>query len=131
MELMNSVGKYSKTDAQDLAVMQEALETAVLLLSPITPHISHTLWTALGHDGAVIHAEWPELDESALTKSTQEIVLQVNGKVRSKIDMPADVDKASMEQAALVDENVLKFIAGNTIRKVIVVPGKLVNIVAN
>tara|TARA_R110001592_G_scaffold300329_1_gene571493 strand:+ start:5948 stop:8626 length:2679 start_codon:yes stop_codon:yes gene_type:complete len=131
MELMNSVTKYSKTGAQDLAVMQEALETVVLLLSPIVPHISHTLWTALGHDNAVIHADWPKLDEAALTKSTQEIVLQVNGKVRSKIDLPADVDKASMEKAALEDDNVLKFIADNTIRKVIVVPGKLVNIVAN
>ena len=131
MELMNSVAKYSKTEAQDLAVMQEALETAVLLLSPITPHISHTLWTALGHDGAVIHAQWPVLDESALTKSTQEIVLQVNGKVRSKIEVPADIDKESMEKIALDDDNVQKFIADNTIRKVIVVPGKLVNIVAN
>ncbi len=131
MELMNSVGKYNKTAAQDLAVMQEALETAVLLLAPITPHISHTLWAALGHEGAVIHAPWPELDESALTKSTQEIVLQVNGKVRAKVEMAADVDKETMEKAALADENVQKFIADNTIRKVIVVPGKLVNIVAN
>ncbi len=131
MELMNSVGKYNKAETQDLAVMQEALETAVLLLSPITPHISHTLWHALGHDGAVIHAQWPKLDEAALTKSTQEIVLQVNGKVRAKVEMAADVDKASMEKAALADENVQKFIADNSIRKVIVVPGKLVNIVAN
>ena len=131
MELMNSVAKYTKAEAQDLAVMQEALETAVLLLAPITPHISHTLWSALGHDGAVIQAEWPKLDASALTKSSQEIVLQVNGKVRSKIEMPADVDKASMEKAALADDNVQRFIADNTIRKVIVVPGKLVNIVAN
>lgn len=131
MELMNSVGKYNKTEAQDLAVMQEALETAVLLLAPITPHISHTLWTALGHEGAVIHAQWPVLDESALTKSTQEIVLQVNGKVRAKVEVAADADKESMEKTALADENVQKFIADNTIRKIIVVPGKLVNIVAN
>jgi leucyl-tRNA synthetase len=131
MELMNSIGKYSKTEAQDLAIMQEALETAVLLLSPITPHISHALWTALGHDDAVIHAQWPILDEAALAKSTQEIVLQVNGKVRAKVEMPADSDKESMEKVALADDNVQKFITGNTIRKVIVVPGKLVNIVAN
>ncbi|MFV1873277.1 MAG: leucine--tRNA ligase [Oleiphilus sp.] len=131
MELMNSVSKYSKTSPQDLAVMQEALETAVLLLSPITPHICHTLWQALGHDGAVIHAQWPSLDEAALTKSSQQIVLQVNGKVRAKVELPADVDKATMESVALEDENVKRFIEGNTVRKVIVVPGKLVNIVAN
>jgi leucyl-tRNA synthetase len=112
-------------------VVQEALETAVLLLAPITPHICHTLWQALGHDEAVIHAPWPQLDEAALTKSTQEIVLQVNGKVRAKIDMPSDADKASMEQAALSDENVQRFIGDASVRKVIVVPGKLVNIVAN
>ena len=131
MELMNSVGKYNKSEAQDLAVMQEALEAAVLLLSPITPHICHTLWSALGHDNAVLKAEWPKLDESALEKSSQEIVLQVNGKVRAKIEVPADIDKASMEEIALADENVKRFIADNTVRKVIVVPGKLVNIVAN
>ena len=131
MELMNSVGKYNKSEAQDLAVMQEALEAAVLLLSPITPHVCHTLWSALGHDNAVLKAEWPKLDESALEKSSQEIVLQVNGKVRAKIEVPADIDKASMEEIALADENVKRFIADNTVRKVIVVPGKLVNIVAN
>ena len=131
MELMNAVSKYADSADQDRAVMQEALETAVLLLSPITPHICHTLWQALGHDEAVIHANWPSLDESALTKSTQEIVLQVNGKVRAKLEMPSDVDKATMEQAALADDNVQRFIGDATVRKVIVVPGKLVNIVAN
>jgi leucyl-tRNA synthetase len=131
MELMNSVAKYTSTSDQDRAVVQEALETAVLLLAPITPHICHTLWQALGHDDAVIHAPWPILDEAALSRSSQEIVLQVNGKVRAKIDMPSDADKAAMEQAALSDENVKRFIADATVRKVIVVPGKLVNIVAN
>ena len=80
---------------------------------------------------AVIDASWPELDESALTKSSQTIVAQVNGKVRAKLEIPADADKAATEAAALDDANVKRFLEGVTVRKVIVVPGKLVNIVAN
>lgn len=131
MELMNQVSKFVDVSEQGRAVMQEALETATLLLAPITPHIAHELWEALGHQDAVITAAWPTVDETALTKSSQTIVVQVNGKVRAKLELPVDMAKDAVEQAAREDDNVLKFIDGKTIRKVIVVPGKLVNIVAN
>jgi len=131
MELMNSAAKFNDTSPQGLAVMQETLEATTLLLAPIAPHICHELWSILGHDGAVIEAPWPEIDESALTKANQQIVVQINGKVRAKLDMPAGVDKETMEKAALADENVARFLEGLTVRKVIPIPGKLVSIVAN
>jgi len=131
MELMNHVVKFDDDSPQGIAVVQEALETATLLLAPITPHISHELWHALGHPEAIVDGEWPSLDASALIKATQQIVVQVNGKVRSKIELAADVSKEDMAQFALADENVKRFTEGKTVRKVITVPGRLVNIVAN
>ena len=131
MELMNSVGRFVDVSPQGRAVMQEALETSVLLLAPITPHICHELWNELGHNDAVLDATWPEADDSAMVKASQQIVVQVNGKVRAKLELAVDLDKEALQKAALDDENVQRFIEGNTIRKVIVVPGKLVNIVAN
>ena len=131
MELSNSIAKYNDTSPQGLAVMQEALDAVTLLLAPIAPHICHELWNTLGHEGPVIEADWPSIDESALTKSSQQIVIQVNGKVRAKIEMAADVDKETMEKTALDNENVKRFIDDKTVRKVIAIPGKLVNIVAN
>ncbi|WP_284455100.1 leucine--tRNA ligase, partial [Alloalcanivorax xenomutans] len=131
MELINDTGRLAADDPQAGAVRQEALEAAVLLLSPIIPHASHQLWRALGHDDAVIDAAWPEVDESALVKDSVELVVQVNGKVRAKLEAPADADNAALETLAMAEENVRKFIDGKTVRKVIVVPGKLVNIVAN
>ena len=131
MELMNDVAKFKDSSDQGAAVMQEALEAATLLLAPITPHICHKLWSDLGHDEAVIHANWPSFDESALTVSSQQIVMQVNGKVRAKLEVPADTDKETIEKLALENENVQRFINDLTVRKIIVIPGKLVNIVAN
>jgi leucyl-tRNA synthetase len=129
MELMNALGKLKETSEQAHAVMQEALETTVLMLSPITPHISHELWKALGHDDAVVNVAWPEIDESALVQDKIELMVQVNGKLRSKISVAADMAKDAIETMALADENVLKFTQGKEVRKVIVVPGRLVNIV--
>ncbi|KZX79040.1 leucine--tRNA ligase [Oleiphilus sp. HI0009] len=131
MELMNSVSKFVDVSEQGRAVSHEALETAVLLLAPITPHICHTLWKELGNDADVLTAPWPLCDESALVKTSQQIVVQVNGKVRAKLEVPADISKDALEVQAMEDENVKRFLEGNTIRKVIVVPNKLVNIVAN
>jgi len=131
MELLNEVAKHSNNDAQSVAVRHEALSSAVLLLAPIAPHICHSLWPALGNSEAVADAAWPTLDESALVRSSIELVIQVNGKVRGKIEVAADASKDSIEQLALADINVLRFTDGVTIRKVIVVPGRLVNIVAN
>jgi len=131
MELINEVSKFEANSDTDAAVKQEALESAVLLLSPIIPHAAHSLWQALGHEGAVIDASWPSVDESALVKDSIELVVQVNGKVRAKLNVPANADKEAVEALAMDEPNVQKFIEGNTVRKVIVVPGKLVNIVAN
>ncbi|MDX1756756.1 MAG: leucine--tRNA ligase [Marinobacter sp.] len=131
MELMNEIGKLNDDQPQSRAVIQEALDTAVLLLSPIAPHICHSLWQALGHEQAVVDADWPEADESAMVRTEIQVVLQVNGKVRAKAEVPADIDKAALEKLALENENVARFTDGKTVRKVIVVPGKLVNVVAN
>lgn len=131
MELLNAVNKLNDTSEQGLAVVKEALEVAVLALAPITPHVSHKLWIALGHNEPVIDAQWPQVDEKALEKSSLEIVIQVNGKMRGKQEVAADADKETIEKLALENENVKRFTEGKTIRKVIVVPGKLINIVAN
>jgi leucyl-tRNA synthetase len=131
MELLNEVGKLSDSHAQSIAVRHEALTSAILLLSPIAPHICHSLWLAMGNQEAVADAAWPTLDESALVRSSIEMVIQVNGKVRGKIQVAADAPKDEVEKLALEDGNVQRFTEGVTIRKIIVVPGRLVNIVAN
>ncbi|HBX56621.1 MAG TPA: leucine--tRNA ligase, partial [Pseudomonas sp.] len=131
MTLMNVLEKAPHDHTQDRALLQEGLETVALLLAPITPHISHELWLELGHDGAIIDASWPQLDESALVQDSLQLVIQVNGKLRGQIEMPASASREEVEAAARVNENVLRFTEGLSIRKVIVVPGKLVNIVAN
>jgi leucyl-tRNA synthetase len=133
MELLNTVGRYEvragAPAAADRAVLQEALELATLMLSPIVPHICHRLWRVLGHAGAVIDAPWPAVDPAALVAATREIVVQVNGKVRARLAVPADASQAEVEALALADENVRRFVGGQAPRKVIVVPGKLVNVV--
>jgi leucyl-tRNA synthetase len=131
MELLNEVVRLNDQQPQSIAVRHEALTSAVLLLSPIAPHICHRLWHALGNTGAVANAPWPVLDEAALVRSSIEIVVQVNGKVRGKIQVSADASKDAVEKMALEDANVLRFTEGVSIRKIIVVPGRLVNIVAN
>ncbi|WP_442486923.1 leucine--tRNA ligase [Halomonas litopenaei] len=131
MELTNAIAKFGDTSPQGLAVSREAIEACVLLLAPITPHACHALWRSLGHDGAVIDATWPAFDESALARDSIELVVQVNGKLRARLEVPADADKAAVEALALANDNVQRHIDGKTLRKVIVVPGKLVNIVAN
>ena len=129
MELSNEIGKLDDAD-QSRAVRDEALRAIVLMLNPIVPHICHTLWQALGEASDVLNAPWPTVDESALTRDSIEMVVQVNGKVRARMDVAADAAQESIEAQALAEDNVQKFIGDNTVRKVIVVPGKLVNIVA-
>ena len=131
MELCNEISRFEPADDAGRAALQEALEAAVLLLSPIVPHAAHSLWAALGHDQPAVDASWPQVDESALTKDSIELVVQVNGKVRAKLEVPADADKDTLEQLAREEPNVQRFTDGKTVRKVIVIPGKLVNIVAN
>ncbi|MBS0380600.1 MAG: leucine--tRNA ligase [Proteobacteria bacterium] len=129
MELLNAVQRAGDASPQGRAVRQEALEIAVLVLSPIIPHVAHALWHALGHAGAAIEARWPVPDPAALTQDTHEIVVQVNGKLRGQVSVPVGSDEATVRAAALADERVQKFIADKPVRRVIVVPGKLVNVV--
>lgn len=131
MTLMNVLEKAPTAGEQDRALLQEGLETVALLLAPITPHICHELWQQLGKPGAIIDAQWPKVDESALVQDSLTLVVQVNGKLRGQIEVPASASREEVETAARGNENVLRFTEGLTIRKVIVVPGKLVNIVAN
>ena len=129
MELLNAVNKLEHGTPQSRAIEREALDAVVLVLSPIVPHICHALWSMLGHDSAPVFEQWPDFDESALEQDTIEIVVQVNGKLRGRISVAADADKEQVAAVALADENVQRFVADKEIRKTIVVPGKLVNIV--
>jgi len=129
MELMNALTKFKDGSAQGRAVMQESLQAIVLLLSPIVPHITDRLWEVLGGNSALIDHAWPKADESALVKDSLQIIVQVNGKLRSRIEVSASTSKDEIEAAAINDENVKRFTDGKQVVKVIVVPGKLVNIV--
>ena len=131
MTLMNVLEKAPQATSQDRALLQEGLETVALLLAPITPHISHQLWQELGRDGLIIDTSWPQVDESALVQDTLTLVIQVNGKLRGQIEVSASASREDVEASARSNESVLRFTEGLSIRKVIVVPGKLVNIVAN
>jgi leucyl-tRNA synthetase len=129
MELINAINKFDDESDAGRAVAREALEAVVLMLSPMTPHICHALWKELGHETALIDRRWPEFDESALELDTIELVVQVNGKLRGRVSVPADAGKDDIETLAIADENVQRFVDGKAIRKLIVVPGRLVNIV--
>ena len=129
MELMNAVTRHEGDTDQDRAVRQEIFTGVAQLLAPIVPVEAQQLFDKLGCDGDILDAGWPEVDEDALARDSIELVVQVNGKLRARIDVPADADKESIENAAMADENVQRFTDGKTVRKVIVVPGKLVNIV--
>ncbi len=129
MELLNELNRFSDDSDQGRAVMQEALEAVVLMLSPIVPHITHALWYALGRQEAVVNCRWPEVDQSALVQASITLVIQVNGKVRGRIDVPADVDRDALQDLVMNEPNVQKHVQGKPVRKFIAVPGKLVNIV--
>lgn len=131
MELMNKLTKAAMSDLQDRAVLQEALVAVAKLLSPITPHICAELFTLLGAGDDILSAPWPATDASALIEDSKLIVVQVNGKLRAKLTVPADATQTDVEAIANADENVSKFTDGKTVRKIIYVPGKLLNIVAN
>ncbi len=128
MELTNDIAKLKDRSGQGLAVEREALQTIVLMLSPIAPHFCHELWSALGNKGAIIDAAWPSVDEKALARNSIELVVQVNGKVRAKIEVAADADEASVLEQAFADSNVQKFIEGKEVKMRKVIPGKLVTI---
>jgi leucyl-tRNA synthetase len=130
MELMNALGRFEDRSTQGRAVVQEALEIVVLVLSPVVPHACHALWHELGHAQAVVDAPWPATDPRALERESVEVVVQVNGKLRGRVTVPVDADEAAVRQAALADPNVQRFMEGRPLRKFIYVPGKLANVVA-
>lgn len=130
MELMNHYAKVTGDDALTRAVRQEVLQNVVLMLSPIVPHICQALWSELRPDSHITDCAWPEADISALQQDELSLVVQVNGKLRGNITVPSEASNQQVEQLALAQEFVKKFISdGQTVRKIIVVPKKLVNIV--
>jgi leucyl-tRNA synthetase len=130
MELMNALGKLNDDSPAARAVMQEALEIIALVLSPVVPHICEALYAALRPGAKLIDAAWPRVDASALVQDEIELVVQVNGKLRGQIRVPKDAGKDAIEALARANPNVQKFIEGLAIKKVVVVPGRLINIVA-
>jgi len=131
MELVNAMQAIdeSETDGQGNRSMRFALETALLLLSPIVPHFCEELWEALGHTESILLCQWPRFDEAATVKNEVEVVVQVNGKLRSRFSAELDTDENTLKQRALADERIVRFVAGKPIKKVIFVKNKLVNIV--
>jgi leucyl-tRNA synthetase len=131
MELLNALNKFNDMSEQGRAVRHEALETMVLLLNPVVPHVSHTLWQVLGHTQSVLEDQsWPQVDSAALVRDSLTLAVQVNGKLRGTIEVAANATKEEAEALALAQPNVVAFLEGQAVRKVIVVPGKIVNIVA-
>ncbi len=129
MEMINALAKFDDNSDNGRAVKQEVLEAVVLMLSPIIPHICQQLWSELGHDSDIVLENWPSIDSSALQQDTLQMVVQVNGKLRGKLEVELSASKEEVEALALADENVRRFLEDKAIKKVIVVPKKLVNIV--
>ena len=126
-EMMIFVNEATKAERVSVAQVEQLL----LVLSPFAPHIAEELWQRLGHDGSLAHEAWPTWDEAKLAVDTITLAVQVNGKMRGKVDVPADVDQAGAIAAAKADENVARHVDGKTIRREIYVPGRLVNIVVS
>jgi leucyl-tRNA synthetase len=129
MELMNALAKLTDNDPASRSVKQEALEAVVLMLSPIVPHICRTLIKALKPGACLVGSPWPVADESALVRDEIELMLQVNGKLRGKLRVAADAAREAIEAAALASPEVQRFMEGKPAKKVVVVPGRLVNVV--
>ena len=127
MELINAISAHTGSQA----VRDEAIDLSVRMLNPFIPHAAQALWESLGHSDLLIDATWPAVDQAALVRDSIELVVQVNGKVRARIEMPVDVDQETAQATALAEPNVAKFIEGKTLRKTILVPGRLLNLVAN
>jgi leucyl-tRNA synthetase len=131
MELSNAMddaGIGADSSDQHKAVYYAATESLILLLAPFSPHVAEELWKELGNSPSVFHAKWPEVNKAALTRNEIEMAIQVNGKLRGRITVPATMSGKELEKKALTDEQVLKFTEGKTVRKVVVVPGRLINI---
>ena len=134
MELVNSL--YLAKDElvatpEGREALSSAVATVLTLLYPITPHLCEELWEDLGHGDSLAGESWPQWQESALKRDVVTVVIQVNGKLRGKIEVPADASREEVEKLALRDEAVARHIGELTVRKIVVIPGKLVNVVAN
>ena len=129
MELTNQAAKFEATSAEAQRVYSEVIEAIVLLLSPITPHLCESLWEALGHSESLVKVSWPTVNEAALVRNALTLVVQVNGKLRSRIEVAADAGQDEILAVARADEQVAKFLEGMIEKKAIVVPQKLVNLV--
>lgn len=129
MELLNALGKYNDRTAAGRSVAQETLEAIVLMLSPIVPHISQALWSELCPGRDLLAQPFPEADQSALIQDTIELVIQINGKLRGNLTAAKTADKAMLEQMAMAHEAVQKQLAGAQPKKIVLVPGRLINIV--
>jgi leucyl-tRNA synthetase len=131
MELMNAIDEIKVDDSssgQVKAVFRDAIEKVIVLISPFAPHIAEELWKELGHTGGILSAQWPECIEAALHRDEIQMALQVNGKVRGQLVVPSNATKEEIEALAVADEAVIRWAEGKAIKKVIVVPGRLVNI---
>jgi leucyl-tRNA synthetase len=129
MKMLNAL-ESSRTD--DPGTLREGVSILLRVLYPVVPHITHALWTQLGlaaEHGDLLDAPWPQVDERALVQEVLELVLQINGKVRGAVRVPADAERAAIEQAALASDAFMRHAEGRTARKVVVVPGRLVNVV--
>lgn len=131
MELLNAVAKIEPATAADRAAVQEAWESAVLIISPIAPHIAHELWSVLGKTQSLIGYPWPSIDSAALEQESLTLVVQVNGRVRGQVNVAKSADESAILALAEADPNVLRHIEGKTVRKRIVVPNKLINLVVS
>ena len=129
MELINVLTRIDGGDANNRAILREGLEITLLLVSPIVPHVTQHLWRTLGHTGLIMDARWPEAEKEALQRDDIELIVQVNGKLRGRINVPTGADDATIRAEALANENVSRFLDNKQIKKTIVVPGRLVNIV--
>ena len=129
MELTNQTMKFEAVSEHDHAVLSEAIDAIVILMSPITPHLCEHLWQQLGHDSSLTAVQWPTVREDALSRNSLTLVVQVNGKLRARIDVPADADQDVILDMARSEPQVAKFLEGMVEKKAIVVPNKLVNLV--
>jgi leucyl-tRNA synthetase len=129
MELVNEMYKYKELENRNEFIMKNGIETIITILAPFTPHIGEELWKMVGNEGSVFDIQWPKYDEKALVKDEVEVVVQINGKLRGKLNLPSDISKEEMEKIAMEDEKIKSLVEGKTIIKVVGVPKKLVNIV--
>ena len=129
MELMNALGKLQDSSPAARGLMQEAMESIVLLLSPVVPHICHALWRELKPGTELLDQPWPQADNAALVQDEIELIVQVNGKLRGKISVARDTRPEVIERLALENDQAQKFVGNQQVKKVVIVPGRLVNIV--